>query len=191
MRRAVVFGAAVVVIVVASAGACVTPPASLQAPVDYHSALQQLIDGPEAMTTATKAKLMQAAPQPLSSGMAGLTFGMSMQQVIDVWGRPNAVWVQSDGHVQLSMGYSTVAFVRDRLSDISVHSSDLDAFAIADGKIAMGRPCPPLREVFPDGLPVPDSNDPDVHELALKGDVILRVQEMDQQIISIEIGREN
>ncbi len=178
-------GAVVAVVVVV--GGCVTPPASLSS-TDYNGALQKLVDGPKEKTTATAARLAQAPAQALTSGLGGVSFGMSMQEVIDIWGRPNAVWTQDEGVVQLSISYSVFEFRRDRLFDISIHQADLPDLAVGDGAVAMGKPCPDLLTVFPDALRREGSES--VSEVGLKGDVILRVQQMNQEIISIEIIRE-
>ena len=154
---------------------------------DYYSRLRALTDGADDISAAVRQRLTAAPAVPVEEGLAGVTFGSSMQQVIDVWGRPERIWMQHNGVVQLSIYASSFEFTGGRLTSISVHSVDLPALTLADGKLAMDQPVPDLLALFPGSVKVGD--DEPVTEIELPGGVLLSVNEMDGQVISI--GLEN
>lgn len=174
---------------------CATPEATITRPPttssatngDYGAALQALRDGPRKLTTAAEARLAALPEVPIEQGLAGLTFGMTMQEVIDVWGRPNGIWDRHDA-VQLSIARSTFEFQQDRLVSISIHQVDIAHLTIAGGKIRMGRAAPDLKALFPDGV-VPEDAEADAHVISIHG-ILIDLYESDGEVISIELTRE-
>ena len=154
---------------------------------DYGAALQALHDGPRKLTTAAEARLAALPEVPIEQGLAGLTFGMTMQQVIDVWGRPNGIWDRQD-EVQLSIARSRFTFQQDRLKSISIHQADIAHLTIAGGKIRMGKAAPDLKALFPDGV-VPADAEADAHVISVHG-ILIDLDERDGEIIAIELTRE-
>lgn len=167
---------------------CATPAPAATPSSDYAVALQALRDGRLELTTADEARLAALPEVPIEQGLAGLTFGMTMQQVIEVWGKPNGIWTQDDGVVQLSIARSVFAFRDDRLTSISIHQADLAHLTIADGKVRMGQPAPDLKQLFPHGV-IPADAAADTHLIAVNG-ILINLYEMDGEVISIDLTKE-
>jgi hypothetical protein len=170
----------------ASLASCTTAAAATKS--DYAAALQTLHDGRLELTTALHARLAALPEVPIEQGLAGLTFDMTMQQVIDVWGKPNGIWTQDDGIVQLSIARSVFAFRDDRLRSISIHQADLPHLTIADGRVRMGEPAPDLQQLFPEGV-IPSDGAADAHQIAVHG-ILIDLYESDGEIISIDLIKE-
>jgi len=163
------------------------PPTAPATNADDGAALQALRDGPSKLTTAAEARLAASPEVPIEQGLAGLTFGMTMQQVVDVWGGPHAIWDRQDD-VQLSIASSTFEVQQGRLKSISIHQADIAHVTNAGGKIRMGRAAPDLQAVFSDGV-VPSDAEADAHVICVHG-ILIDLYEIDGEVFSIEQTKE-
>jgi len=162
-------------------------PSSSSGGSSYYARLGAMADGGP-LTEQRRQSILAASVQSLDVGLAGVQFGATMDDVIALWGRPNAIWMQGEGRTQTIIANSHFEFQDNGLVEIDIHSADLPAFSIADGQVAMGEPCPDLTVVFP-GARATDRNDDDTREVQLTSGVIVNALSMDGVIISISTER--
>lgn len=149
---------------------------------DYEAALMKLMSGRDSITAARQAQLGQQPVDSLAGPIAGVRFGDTMQQVIDVWGMPKAVWVQMEGHIQLSMFASTFLFINGRLSEIAIHSVDLPKLSMFGGRLRFDEPVPPLAELLPGATVTGEGG---IQEAELPDGGLVRTQTLEGRLIAV------
>jgi hypothetical protein len=100
---------------------------------DFYKSLMALTTPSQRMSLALKEKLEGQQYDPVES-LAGVKLGMTMSQVVKVWGKPNFIWMQPLNDItQLQMRYSHFEFRRDKLIGISIHSASLPGLKLKNG----------------------------------------------------------
>ena len=158
----------------------------LNAEDSYFSKLTNLTNGRDKLSEKQRDSIIKSEKMLITEGLAGVRFGMSMQDVVNIWGVPNNIWMQSDNLTQLSICNSTFEFKNDVLCTISIHSVDLPKFSIMDGAIKMDQKSPDLLKVFPGEKIIGDDNSCAVE---LENELTVSILEMDLKIIAITISK--
>ncbi|MDP2340622.1 MAG: hypothetical protein Q8O67_06680 [Deltaproteobacteria bacterium] len=151
---------------------------------DYYTQLRALTNGAHELSAATRKAITEAKVRPLHEGAVGVVFGSRMQDVINVWGRPESIWMMNKDKTQLKMGGSSFTFINDSLIGISVHRVDLPLFTVGDGQVKMGEKAPDLVKVFPGAIAGADAD-----EVELPNGLTVSVNQYEGKVIAIRLQK--
>lgn len=151
---------------------------------DYDAALAKLISGKENISVARQNKLSAAEVVDLKGDIAGVRFGMTMQQVVDVWGTPHAIWVKHDDRIELKIYASNFTFDEGKLVEISLHGVDLPKLKMFGGQLAFNQPVPDVKAVFKDAT-VTKLEELSSYHIEWENGEVLQFQILDERIIAI------
>ena len=98
----------------------------------FYQAIQALSSGSKELSIDARVKLEASTYDP-REGLAGVKLGMSMEEVIAVWGLPKRICMQSSA-ILLTIGIgSQFSFVNNELVSIKILSTDLPAMSLSNG----------------------------------------------------------
>ena len=98
----------------------------------FYQAIQALSSGSKGLSTDARVKLEASTYDP-REGLAGVKLGMSMEDVIAVWGLPKRICMQSSA-ILLTIGIgSQFSFLNNELVSIKILSADLPAMSLSNG----------------------------------------------------------
>jgi len=97
----------------------------------FYEQLESLSSGDKELSSAATQELEATAYDP-REGLAGVKLGMSMEDVIGVWGTPKRICMQASVTV-LSIGRgSQFSFKENELLTIRIHSADLPSMKLSN-----------------------------------------------------------
>lgn len=100
----------------------------------YYGRLKSLVTGRHIISIHPKASERDVNLIEVEKGAAGVLFGATMDDVIAIWGRPNAIWIDGIRDAwYLGIGACRFGFVDNRLASISVHSATIEKAYLANG----------------------------------------------------------
>jgi len=99
---------------------------------DFYKSLMALTTPSKKVPKALQDALESKEHDPLES-LGGVKFGMSMTEVVKVWGKPNFIWMQLDDITQLDIKACHFKFKRDKLVGITIHSAALPGLKLKNG----------------------------------------------------------
>lgn len=161
---------------------------SLPAEEGYYAKLHELTNGRDALTAKQRELITKNGPLPISEGLAGVKFGMSMQDVVQVWGKPKIIWMQDADITQITICNSNFTFKRDVLYEVAIHSSDLPKYSMMGGQIQMDEACKKLIEIFPGAQSI-HVDIPEIDQVELHDELKVSVQKMENKVIAITVSR--
>lgn len=98
----------------------------------FYEQLQALSSGNTELSSDATQEFESTAYEP-SEGLAGVTLGMSMEDVIGVWGLPKRICMQNRATVLSIAKGSQFSFVENKLVTVRVHSADLPEMKLSNG----------------------------------------------------------
>ncbi|MEH6358133.1 MAG: hypothetical protein V7745_04035 [Pseudomonadales bacterium] len=100
--------------------------------VSYYEQLEALSSGEKELSSVVRETLEATAYDP-REGLGGVKLGMSMEDVIGIWGYPKSICQRATTNV-LSIGRgSKFSFVQNELVKVSIHSADLPSMKLSNG----------------------------------------------------------
>jgi hypothetical protein len=99
---------------------------------NFYERLEALSSGNKELSYAARQAFEATAYDP-REGLAGVKLGMSMEDVIGVWGNPKRVCMQAAATVLSMARGSQFSFVENELVSARIHSADLPAMKLSNG----------------------------------------------------------
>ena len=98
----------------------------------FYEQLEALSSGDKELSSTVRQAFEATAYDP-REGLGGVKLGMSMEDVIGVWGKPKRVCMQHAATVLSMARGSTFSFVQNELVNARIHSADLPAMKLSNG----------------------------------------------------------
>ena len=113
-------------------------PLTLFCGEDFYVQLQKLTDGRENIPERNQLELEKIDNGDIRNGVGGIKFGMTMQQVIDIYGRPRSISFQMEDVIQIGIYQSYFIFKGNKLRSMNFHQIDLPHLKVMNGLVVMG-----------------------------------------------------
>jgi hypothetical protein len=120
------------VLSVFSVPGCEDASAAYESSGSYYERLAALSSGDKELSPAATQEFEATAYDPLE-GLAGVKLGMSMEDVIGIWGLPKRICIQNAATVLSIARGSQFSFVENELVSVKIHSADLPGMKLSNG----------------------------------------------------------
>lgn len=124
----------------------------------YYGRLKSLVTGRHIINIRPKASDRDVNLIEVEKGAAGVLFGASMDDVVAVWGKPNAIWIDGVRDAwYLGIGACRFGFVDNRLVSIAVHSATIEKAHLVNG-LSFESSYEEVKSAFGDPIEATDLN---------------------------------
>lgn len=111
---------------------CEDASAAYESSGSYYERLAALSSGNKELSPAATQEFEATAYDPLE-GLGGVKLGMSMEDVIGIWGLPKRICIQNAATVLSIARGSQFSFVENELVSVKIHSVDLPGMKLSNG----------------------------------------------------------
>ena len=111
---------------------CEDASAAYESSGSYYERLAALSSGNKELSPAATQEFEATAYDPLE-GLAGVKLGMSMEDVIGIWGLPKRICIQNAATVLSIARGSQFSFVENELVSVKIHTVDLPGMKLSNG----------------------------------------------------------
>jgi hypothetical protein len=111
---------------------CGNSSLSAESAGSFYEQIEALSSGNMELSSNARQEFESTAYDP-REGLAGVKLGMSMEDVIGVWGFPKRICMQHAATVLSIARGSTFSFVENELVAVKVHSADLPSMKLSNG----------------------------------------------------------
>jgi len=161
----------------------------------YHAKLMGMLTGDKFMPLDVSERLLSLNQDDPLVGLMGVRFGMSMDEVIDVWGMPNTLEVTNhrgrDGKyektVSLGIYISDFKFQNNKLIELRIHLADFKGWKPFGGKLTPDKADADLLKVFKGAKQISKTDNSQVVEL--KDDTRVKILFYRQTVISVSLKK--
>jgi len=105
--------------------------ASFESTGSFYEKLEALSSGNKELSPAARQELEASAYDP-REGLGGVKLGMSMEDVIGIWGMPKRICIQNAATVLSIARGSQFSFVENQLTSVRIHSADLPEMKLSN-----------------------------------------------------------
>jgi len=97
----------------------------------YYEQLEALSSGDKELSSDARQTFEVTGYDP-REGLGGVKLGMSMEDVIGIWGYPKRIWQQTTATILSIARGSQFSFVQNELVSVKIHSADLPSMRLSN-----------------------------------------------------------